>query len=691
MYRRGISKVGTNVSHVFRNKSITFPQRHQILRSFSTAGEYVSFGFKTAYENEKLVVSKSSGKMVEITGPKRVLIVNSHVEKMKNVIASATQYLKISYLDGKEECLKGPIEFYFNPRTMKDVESLNAIDVKATEPIIVWNTFTGKTDIITGPIHYFPKVGDNISTTLYRTAKEEEYLQVIYKDGKIENISGPTNIIFNIFEHKEISKLKKINLTKMESLCVYNTTDGIEKGVILDGPLNYMPKPHELYVKMDNIIANSSQYIKIYHFDGKVEIVEGPTSMLFNSVKYKNMQIKDVISVNSDNAIIVFDKQKGYVKNEHKIIEGPYKYIPKNNEDCIIVEIKSAKLNQYLELVSLDGKVEHLTGPCQIVFNPYVYNTIEVKNTIMINGNESIVVYNEKGNTIQRKIIKGPTSYIPNVGEWLHEFSWHGASKDDPYSKKRDMLVFRKIKTNPNQMFYNMSGVRTKDDAMLSVKLAIFYEMTDIEKMLDNTSDLIAEMMNGSLSDITNFFSEKTYEQFKENIHKLNMIETFPRLVERATVIGFKINNVVFRGHETSNTIQIMYDKALEKKTQLQLEQLTEEQKQKLETYKLEAEASRSDIKHKLDKKIMDNENELKRLKFEGELKLDEQRRNFELDKMRNITNEKLRYMFGLKDKGVDLTEYLVAMEQRKPDKYLKIDGSDNNSNLHIHEHIEKN
>ena len=39
-----------------------------------------------------------------------------------------------------------------------------------------------------------------------------------------------------------------------------------------------------------------------------------------------------------------------------------------------------------------------------------------------------------------------------------------------------------------------MQEVRTKDDTMLTVKLMIFFELQDIEKMLDSTHDPVSIM-----------------------------------------------------------------------------------------------------------------------------------------------------------------------------------------------------
>jgi hypothetical protein len=48
------------------------------------------------------------------------------------------------------------------------------------------------------------------------------------------------------------------------------------------------------------------------------------------------------------------------------------------------------------------------------------------------------------------------------------------------------------------QIYVSVRDVRTADDANLTVHLMIFYELTSIETMLDQTNDLIGDIVNAS-------------------------------------------------------------------------------------------------------------------------------------------------------------------------------------------------
>ena len=44
--------------------------------------------------------------------------------------------------------------------------------------------------------------------------------------------------------------------------------------------------------------------------------------------------------------------------------------------------------------------------------------------------------------------------------------------------------------------------MRTSDDAQITVKLMVFYEIIDIEKMLDSTHDPIGDLVNAVCADM---------------------------------------------------------------------------------------------------------------------------------------------------------------------------------------------
>jgi len=122
----------------------------------------------------------------------------------------------------------------------------------------------------------------------------------------------------------------------------------------------------------------------------------------------------------------------------------------------------------------------------------------------------------------------------------------------------------------------------------------LFYEINNIEVMLNTTHDPVADFINAICADIIAFVSKMTYEEFLENTSKLNELETYPQLVQRSQRIGYTVSKVVYRGYKASDKLQQMHDSAIESRTSLRLEAENEEQAQRLADLKLQKELERS-------------------------------------------------------------------------------------------------
>merc|ERR1711977_469145 len=89
------------------------------------------------------------------------------------------------------------------------------------------------------------------------------------------------------------------------------------------------------------------------------------------------------------------------------------------------------------------------------------------------------------GQRVCRHVVHGPCLHVPkNATEWTHEFSWHGSVSNDTKSmgrKVKGAVRMTKLRVCPEQTYYDVEAVRTKDDALVSVKVMIFYRLKDID------------------------------------------------------------------------------------------------------------------------------------------------------------------------------------------------------------------
>src|SRR5205807_6108282 len=258
---------------------------------------------------------------------------------------------------------------------------------------------------------------------------------------------------------------------------------------------------------------------------------------------------------------------------------------------------------------------------------------ISEEEALQLSAKEAVVVYSRATDSgaVSRRLVYGPTLFVPQPGEWLHTFSWHaskGGSKG--VQKVANALVFQKLWLMPDQMYHDVADVRTADDAVLMVRLMIFFELIDIDRMLDATHDPIGDFVNAATSDVVGFTGRHDFEQFKRNTAQLNELETYKQLTSRAAQCGYRINKVVYRGYGAAPALQQMHDQAIEARTRLQLDRATEQQAQDLENFRLDSQMHRAGKRRQEQSAEVAHELELGRKKQESELSNREARLAFE-------------------------------------------------------------
>ncbi|MEM6274239.1 MAG: hypothetical protein AAF735_03265 [Myxococcota bacterium] len=328
---------------------------------------------------------------------------------------------------------------------------------------------------------------------------------------------------------------------------------------------------------------------------------------------------------------------------------------------------------EFLMVRSRSGAQDHIAGPAEVWFDPRLHVEIEKEESLPIDANEAVLAYtkNDEG-ALVRRVLHGPSMFIPQPGEWLHTFSWHG-SETQPggaYRKIPHGLVFQKLWLLPDQMYHDVEDVRTSDGAVLAIKLMIFFELTDIERMLDATHDPIGDFVNAASSDVVEFVGRYDFDTFKQKTDRLNQLDTYSQLLERASQTGYEIRKIVYRGYRAPDNIQQMHDAAIESRTRLGLERETEQQAQELEDYKLDRRLERAQKER--DQRSAD-------LKAE----LDNQRQREEAERAhRALLDEAAReHIAALREMGVDLTSYLT---QGRADQVIEVRGGGSANHLHL-------
>ena len=135
----------------------------------------------------------------------------------------------------------------------------------------------------------------------------------------------------------------------------------------------------------------------------------------------------------------------------------------------------AAQADEYLVVQFKDGHCEHLAGPASVWFDPILHERVELAKAIAINGHEALVVYRREGDKVAGESSAGRRLFVPTEDEWLHEFRWHRSDPKRPERRIPRGLQFTKMRVIPDQMYFDVRDVRTADDALLVVKLMVFF------------------------------------------------------------------------------------------------------------------------------------------------------------------------------------------------------------------------
>jgi hypothetical protein len=339
---------------------------------------------------------------------------------------------------------------------------------------------------------------------------------------------------------------------------------------------------------------------------------------------------------------------------------------------------------EFLIIRHRDGQQEHRAGPADVWFDPRTHHSITRQDGLQIAAREAVVVYSRNSETgaVGRRLVYGPNLFIPQPGEWLHTFSWHSSHGGHKgVQKEPNALVFQKLWLMPDQMYHDVADVRTADDAVLTVRLMIFFELTDIERMLDTTHDPIGDFVNAATSDVVAYVGRRDFESFKRETGKLNDLETYAQLTSRAGQCGYRINKVVYRGYGATESLQQMHDQAIEARTRLQLQRATEQQAQDLENYKLDCQIARATKRRTEQATEASHELDLARQRQEAELKQREAQLGMAREQRRLQDAQQREHLAALREMGVDLTAYLT---QGRADRVIELRGG-SAAGTHLH------
>lgn len=78
--------------------------------------------------------------------------------------------------------------------------------------------------------------------------------------------------------------------------------------------------------------------------------------------------------------------------------------------------------------------------------NPLEHDCIKVEDAIKIDANHLIVVYKQLAdNSVQRRIVQGPTLFVPDAGEWYVDICSRAGGRYDLWCHHHECSLARAL------------------------------------------------------------------------------------------------------------------------------------------------------------------------------------------------------------------------------------------------------
>jgi hypothetical protein len=411
-------------------------------------------------------------------------------------------------------------------------------------------------------------------------------------------------------------------------------------------------------------------------------------------------------------------------KGIHTQIVGPKRVWLFNSTIRFLTRHK-AKSHQYLIVSHRDGRVEHIIGPAIMYENPAYHDKISVQDGYRLcSDSECIVTFSSVStgtnmntgksigkirsdqigdemeqadfssssplspeNVVSKRIIRGPTLFIPKPSEHVHTFSWSSTNIDltsstsstsqnsnSDYDNNDDGNDHVKTKFNILQSSGTSSPkitIPTVDGFSLDVSLIISYKIKSIDKIIQN-QDPIQYLYNSLLSDsqtLGDSFPSEVLKMRKESvISTLSNIRTYPSLINAGNNCGLDIDSIQVTTVSLCTTLLEQIDKEQSLSANIRYEVAKKSSSQKIREMEVEEERKR-----------VEEEASLKRMQIITNDKLDleshvlklaalERKSNlekYEAEVIRDVEKVKeepiLEFLIQLKNMGVDMTKFMTT------------------------------
>ncbi|CAF2494487.1 unnamed protein product [Rotaria sp. Silwood2] len=325
----------------------------------------------------------------------------------------------------------------------------------------------------------------------------------------IEIVRGPQIYkLKNPYDH--LSEIKSmINLSSTQYIIVTDKLTGVKR--VECGPQLFCPKPYDEIGEIKNLYnLSSTEYLMVTdQSTGERNTVTGPK--LFLPKAYDQISpIYSYIVLNHTQYCRIIDSRTGVMRIEKgpkTFALGPYESLMRI-DDHTIFDIINIDTENAVLVKNLDTGLDELITTPQKFIPSFTQKFMEIRKLIKLAPYENMVLIDKDGQHILKNGVKDKSFFIYPYQQ-IYIQSWSNDLKKD----HRSTIQVDRFDTRNQYMDYEFL-VRTADNVEIILDVSIFWQITDLYKLVLVTQDPPEDICNHTRSEILSQVSKYNMKEF---------------------------------------------------------------------------------------------------------------------------------------------------------------------------------
>lgn len=275
---------------------------------------------------------------------------------------------------------------------------------------------------------------------------------------------------------------------------------------VVNGPRRYFAQPLWQVARRKAITLGPTEYLAVRNsITGELRNELGP-KLFFLKAEDEIVERQEAIALKHHEYARLFDQNSGKIRverGEKTIYLAPTEKLLGEVQAGINIDEQTAVLVRDTS----NGQLELITAGQVFVPSPH-QEIVEVRKRIRLEDNEAMIIKDLTGKYLFRRGADPNRAFFLGPYDEKLELRWStGIHKD------RLDLRITKFDLRPKFMWYEFEA-RTQDNVELVIGITFFWEITDLERMINSTNDTPGDICSHARSSILQSISQVSLEHF---------------------------------------------------------------------------------------------------------------------------------------------------------------------------------